>query len=356
MVSEEVRGNWPLVSVIILNYNGKDYLEKCLESVLNTNYPDFEIILVDNASTDGSAEYAEKMAKSNPRIKLIRNTVNLGFAEGNNIGVKYAKGDMIALLNNDTEVNPNWLRELVKVMEQDSAIGVAQAKLLSYYNPKIIDSAGGIMDKYCFAVDRDIGAVDIGQYDRVEEVFSACFAAAIVRRSIIDEIGFLDPAFFAVFEDVDFCWRARLRGYKVVFVPSAIVYHRRGGTVRASGNMSLYYFINFHLYKNRLVMMIKNYSLINLVKRLPVTLLLHVLVFMKNILIKRDVKLAFAVLKSYFWVIFNLKYIMCQRRACQKIRRVPDNEIEKMMQKYPLAFEWAKKSFKVRMAKNMHVR
>jgi GT2 family glycosyltransferase len=335
---------YPPVSIIIVNYNGRKFLEECLNSVLLTRYPNFEIIFVDNGSTDGSVEYILRLAQNDSRIKLIQNSTNLGFAEGNNSGIRHARGEYIVLLNNDTVVDPNWIAELVKAMEKDQDVAVAQAKLLSYYNHRVIDSAGGIIDRWGFSIDRGMEEVDEGQYDNNQEIFFACFAASIVRKKVFREVGLLDTRFFAMFEDVDFCWRVRLRGYRAMLVPSAVVYHKRGGTVKTFENTPLFYLVNFHFYKNRLAMLIKNYGSRNLVKRLPVTLLLQALAFARNIFIKRDARLGLAVLKSYFWVILNLKYIMYRRRICQITRRVSDNEIENVMQKHPLTVKFVKRT------------
>lgn len=219
------------VSVIIVNWNGKDYIIKCIESLMDLDYEDYEIIVVDNGSSDGSQE---TLRKKFPSVRLIENENNLGFAEGNNIGIKKACEDpavkYIVVLNNDTVVLATWLRELVTVAELNDEIGSCQSKMLRYCDRNIIDSTGIKLFPSGAVADRGSGEADNGQYEKIEEVFGSCAGAALYRRKMLDEIGLFPCEYFASYEDVDLAWRARYGGWKCVYVPTAIVYHVRFAT------------------------------------------------------------------------------------------------------------------------------
>jgi len=218
----------PKVSVIIINWNGKDYITKCIRSLKNLDYKDYEIIVVDNGSNDGSQK---TLMKEFPSLKLIENGENLGFAEGNNIGIKKAFQDLevkyIATLNNDTVVESSWLRELVYAAERNGRIGSCQSKMLRYSDHRIIDSTGIKLLPTGSVADRGSGEEDKGQYEKFAEVFGACAGAALYRREMLDEVGLFPSEYFASYEDVDLAWRARYAGWKCVYIPSAIVYHVR---------------------------------------------------------------------------------------------------------------------------------
>lgn len=313
----------PLVSIIILNYNGKDFLEACLESVFQTDYPKFEVILVDNASTDNSLELIKHLFRKETRLKVVENSENLGFAEGNNVGLCYANGKYIVLLNIDTVTESSWLKELVSTMERDSTIGAAQSKLLKLDDKEIIDSAGDIVDYY--GTSAMIGGSwrerDTGQYDSLREIFSARGAAIILRKKIVDKIGLFDPDFFLSYEDVDLGWRIRLHGYKIVFVPNSVVYHAVGPVSFAK---------IFHNEKNRIASCIKNQSSCYLVKYNPVIPTIASIFF--NLLIKRRSFSAYTMLRAIIWVLRNLRRIWRKRLFVQKyVRRVEYSEITKHM-------------------------
>ena len=215
--------NAPLVSVVVVNWNGKEYLEKCLPSLEKQTWPNFEVILVDNGSTDDSLNFVEE--NYSDFVKVVRNSENLGFPEGCNTGIQTARGKYIAVLNNDTEVDSRWLEELVKVAEKDEKVGMCATKIYSYYDRKIIDNVGHLV--YPDGLNRGRGRleVDKGQYDIEEEVFSPSGCAALYRRRMLDEIGLFDETYFAYGDDIDLGIRGRLAGWKCVYVPSAVVYH-----------------------------------------------------------------------------------------------------------------------------------
>jgi GT2 family glycosyltransferase len=321
------KSNFAKFSIIILNYNGKEFLERCLSSVLNTNYPNFEVILVDNASTDGSVEFVKK---NFPSVKVIANKVNLHFTGGNNIGIKAARGEYIVLLNNDTEVHPNWLSEIVKVMEIDPSVGLCQCKLLFMDNREEIDSTGGFINYLGLCEERGKGEIDKHQYDQIDEIFHAKGAALVVKREVLNEVGLFDSFFYYNYEDVDLCWRARLRGYKVVFCPKAIVYHHRSSPTKKKFQLKSEGM--FHSAKNVIRMIIKNYALINLIFVLPVLILIEISAAVL-LPIKGQKDYSKAIVKAMLWNIRNIKSTLEERRKIQLMRRMSDKDIKRAMKR-----------------------
>ena len=217
----------PKVSVIIVNYNGLHLLKECLDSLRKQTFRDFEIILVDNASSDGSVDFVKSHY---PDVKIIVNEENLGYGGGNNVGIKSSEGKYVVLLNNDTRVHNRWLEELVNVAERDYKIGMCASKILNYDNPEIIDNTGLLMYPDGLARGRGRLEKDRGQFDKQEEVFFPSGCAALYRREMLDEIGLFDEDFFLYLDDVDIGLRGRLAGWKCMYVPDAVVYHRYSAT------------------------------------------------------------------------------------------------------------------------------
>jgi hypothetical protein len=224
-----------LISVIVLNYNGKGFLNSCLSSLASQTYSDFEVIVVDNGSRDGSPEYIEE---NYPWVRLAKNNENLGFAGGTNAGIRAAKGEFILTLNNDSRADSRFIEELIKPMA-DPEVGVCAAKML--FPDGRINSAGICISRSGAAWDRGMFEPDRGQYEFVEEVFGACAGAALYRREMLDEIGLFDEDFFLYLEDVDLAFRARLAGWKCIYVPGARVIHHHGGTAGVGSDLAVYY-------------------------------------------------------------------------------------------------------------------
>lgn len=219
----------PLVSVIILNYNGREYAEECIDSVLKQTYGNREIIVVDNGSADGSPEIIKE--RFSGKIRLIENKCNLGFAEGNNIGIASAKGAYIALLNDDAYADAAWLSELMgAALRSDRTFGMWASKILFYDRRDIIDTAAHLIYPDGLNRGRGKGEPDTGIYDREEEVFFPSGCAALYSKSMLDEIGLFDPDFFAYGDDTDIGLKARIAGWKCLYVPSATVLHRSSAT------------------------------------------------------------------------------------------------------------------------------
>jgi GT2 family glycosyltransferase len=226
----------PPISVIIVNFNGLRFLEPCLSSLANQSFNNFEIILVDNGSSDGSADFVRQHF---PRVILVETGKNLGFAGGTNAGIRVAKGEFILTLNNDTVVDPHILEEIQKPMILDPKTGMCASKMLLPDGK--INSTGICISRSGAAWDRGLNEPDTGQYDTVGEVFGPCAGAALYRRSMLDTIGLFDEDFFLFMEDVDLAFRARLAGWICTYVPGARVMHIHGGTAGFKSDMSIYY-------------------------------------------------------------------------------------------------------------------
>ena len=245
------------VAVIILNWNGRKYLEKFLPTLLDCSSKEAEIIVADNASTDDSVMFI----RSNfPEIRVILNSENAGFAKGYNLALKLVEADYYILLNSDIEVTPNWIAPVIKLMESDPLIAACQPKIRSYSEPKKFEyagAAGGFIDKYGYPFCR--GRIflsieeDHGQYDEPCEIFWASGACMFVKAKPYHEMGGLDDDFFAHMEEIDFCWRLKNNGYRIMYCPSSTVFHIGGGTLpKVSWRKTYFNFRNnfFLLYKN----------------------------------------------------------------------------------------------------------
>lgn len=244
-------------AVVILNWNGKRFLEKFLPGVLENSRDTATVIVADNASDDGSLEF---MATHFPEVRVIRNDRNYGFAEGYNRALAHVEAKYYVLLNSDIEVTPGWIAPVVECMEKDDRIAACQPKVLSYHNKKHFEYAGasgGFIDKYGYPFCRGRLFLaleeDRGQYDTERDVFWATGACLFVRADLYREHGGLDGDFFAHMEEIDFCWRMKNLGYRIRVCPSSTVYHVGGGTLPKSSARKTY--LNFRnnmslLYKN----------------------------------------------------------------------------------------------------------
>lgn len=322
--------SYPFVSILILNYNGLNYVDRCLNSVLQTNYPSFEVIFIDNASEDGSYRHVKRKYGLNPRVRMIRNDRNYGFAGGNNVGVKKARGEYIVFLNVDTEVNPDWLKNLINTMESDPSIGAAQSKLLLMDDRKRIDTCGHMLSIFGFTHERGLREIDRGQYDYLADILGSKGAAMIVKRRILEEVGLFDEDYFALREETDLCWRIWLRGYRVVFIPTSIVYHAAGFLSKNEKEFSTWWRRNqlFYWYRNWLITLIKNLELKNLLKITSFFLLISSADAIISSLKSRSVHPLKSLLKALVYVILNLRRIWSKRVYVQRIiRRKRDDEI-----------------------------
>jgi GT2 family glycosyltransferase len=224
----------PLVTVVIPNWNGAVHLPTCLESLRRQTFRDFEVIVVDNGSSDESLAL---LARDYPEVQVLALGENRGFAGACNAGIRAARGEFIVLLNNDTEADPHWLEEVVAAFGRHPEAGLVASKMRLFDRRDVLHTAGDYYRVDGRPGNRGVWETDRGQYDREEYVFSACGGSAAYRRAMLDEIGLLDEDFFYSCEDVDLAWRAQLAGWRCVYAPRAVVYHKlsaTGGGVTAS--------------------------------------------------------------------------------------------------------------------------
>ena len=261
------------IAVVILNWNGKNFLDDLLPTLVQHTPPEVDIVVGDNASSDNSVEF---LKQNYPQIQKIQNDKNYGFAEGYNRVLNKVKADYFVLLNSDVEVTPNWIEPVIDMMEADDDIAICQPKLLSFYNRDTFEyagGAGGYIDKYGYPFCR--GRLfttlekDNGQYDDACEIFWATGAAMFVKAKVWKQLGGLDGDFFAHMEEIDFCWRAKNGGYKVYYCPQSVVYHIGGGTLPPSSPFKT--FLNF---RNNFSLLFKNLQKRQLTYVFPIRILM----------------------------------------------------------------------------------
>jgi GT2 family glycosyltransferase len=226
-----------MISVVIVNWNGREFLLECLEGLRRQVYRDFSVILVDNGSQDGSAAF---VSEHYPEVSVMALQDNRGFAAANNIALHTVDAEFVALLNNDAVPEPLWLKSLVEALEEHPQAGLAASNMLLYGRRGVIDRAADGYTRAGAALLRGRGLS--ADCHRVREwVFGACGAAALYRMAMLRDIGFFDEDFFLLYEDVDLSFRAQLKGYKCLYVPEALVYHRSSSSIVHDSSLSVYY-------------------------------------------------------------------------------------------------------------------
>jgi len=320
----------PLASIIIVNWNGGEVFENCLRSLNKITYPNWELIVVDNGSTDGS-EYApanfqfpsaKRQAPLISNFQLIKNKENMGFASANNQGYKKAEGKYILLLNNDTKVTPSFLSKLVERMEKDPLVGVVQPKIFMMDKPGYLDNAGSFLTRIGFLEHWGFGQKDSKEFAKETEIFSAKGACMLIRRSVIEKVGLFDDDFVSYFEESDFCWRVWLAGWRVLFYPKAKIYHKVGFTIRRLDVAE----INYRYYKNRITSLIKNLEALNLLVILPLHIFVSIGILLA-FLLRRQPNSSLMIGKAVAWNFLRLPRTLNKRKITQKIRKVSDKEL-----------------------------
>lgn len=242
----------PFVSVVVVNFNGRRFLGSCLESLRRQSYPvdRREVWLIDNASTDNSVNYVKT---SFPEVAVHSAGCNLGFAAGNNLGFRLARGEYVALLNTDAEAEPNWLADSVAAAKRDDRIAGVAPRVVFRDNPLTLNSTGLLLLPDGRGADRDLGRINDPAHVALPDIFGGSGAALLLRRSALDDVGFFDPHLFMYYEDLDFAWRARARGWRFVYESRAVVRHFGGGTADHASP-----FVTRHVERNRVLVNIKN--------------------------------------------------------------------------------------------------
>jgi hypothetical protein len=293
------------ITIIIPNLNGRQHLEHCLPSILEQSYQDFEIILVDNGSTDGSVEF---VTKKFPRVQILASSYNMGFAKANNVAIQAASAPCVVTLNNDTTVEPNWLSEMMDVVRREPDVGMIACKTLNMHNPHLIDSAGMDIDHVGMAWPRYYGQPDNKQETEPYEVFCPTGAAALYKRELLNQVGLFDEEFFAYCEDMDLGWRARLMGWRCLYVPTSIVYHYHSATSKQGSPFKRYL-----ITRNRIWTVIKNYPADEIWFDLPKLIFYDLVAMVYRLLLERNLSPIWGRLAS----LSKLKVMLQHRRLIQ---------------------------------------
>lgn len=313
----------PRVSVVIPVWNGETHLPACLEAIRRQTFRDLEVVAVDNGSTDASREILARF----PEVRVLPLPENRGFAGGMNAGFRAARGEFLVGLNQDTRASPRFLAALVAAADSRPDAGMVASKMIYAQDGKTINSAGIVLWRDGSAVDRGCFEPDEGQYDRLEEVFGACGGGCLYKRAMLDEIGIYDEDFFAYFEDVDLAWRARLAGWRCVFAPEAVVYHKHGGSEtqrrrRDKPPEQVLYWCE----RNRIWMLVKNASIGYFLLHAPVLLVREAHTWVDVVINGNRVKLS-----ARRDALRLLGRMFEKRRDVQRLRRVPHRNVQRWM-------------------------
>lgn len=307
----------PSVAVVILNWNGKKFLEQFLPSVLQSDFENLSIVVADNCSTDDSVSFLQSQY---PQIRIIQNTSNQGFAKGYNSALMQIKADYYILLNSDVEVTPNWIAPIILRMENDKSIAACQPKILSYADRSQFEYAGasgGYIDTLGYPFSRgrvfEYCETDLGQYNDAIEIFWATGACLFVRSNIYHQLNGFDEYFFAHQEEIDLCWRMKRAGYTIFVEPAATVYHVGGGTLPMGSQRKVY--LNF---RNNLIMLAKNLPSGEAIFKIPFRIFLDWITSVRSLL-QRDAGTFLAIWKAHAGF-FNWFFIKKHKDTLPKIK------------------------------------
>lgn len=320
-------GGLPLVSVVIVNRNGEEHLGTLLPSLARQDYPNIEIVMVDNCSKDNSTAVVKEFF---PDAKVIVLKKEAGFSGGNNIGIAEAAGDYMFLLNNDTELADDCVSRLVSRAVGKSDLAAVVPKMYLWRLPKFLNAIGNSVWPTGWGSDNYIGYLDIGQFDKTEQVFSACFGAVMISREALDKVGLLDPEYKFYYEDADWSYRARLAGLKIYFAPDAYVYHKFSASMKSlEPNFKWQLVIG-----NRLRFITKNLSKgtwFNFMRNYAKEDIRGVLRSIKH----RDVGMAWTYTRAWWRFLTGLPGIMSERRRIQKTRVLKDGVLFELWPELP---------------------
>ena len=317
------------VSVIIPHWNGIDVLSECLDSLGKSTYKNIEIIVVDNASSDGSQDW---IRSNHPNIILVQNKSNLGYAEGCNVGAKSSSGEYLIFLNNDTVQNENWIESLVDFLNLNRNVAAVQPKILNYFDRTKFDYAGGCggwIDVLGFPFARGRLFLNLekdeGQYEKIRPIFWASGTALMIRKKMFIDLNGFDKTFFAHQEEIDLCWKIHLSGKEVWSVPTSVVFHKNAVTLPMFSRKKQY--LN---HRNSLLMMLTNYSLPMTLYLFPIRLSLE-FVALFYALFCFDINHFIGIIQSLLWIITHPHIIVSRRIRIRKIRKIKDAKIIKNM-------------------------
>jgi GT2 family glycosyltransferase len=325
-------GGVPRVSVVIPSWNGREQLGGVLESLEAQQLSDFETIVVDNGSIDGTLEY---LASEWPSVRVVALSQNEGFAAAVNHGIERSSGEYVALVNNDVELEPHWIGIVTDVLDRHPGAGSVASKLLEWSRRNVLDGAGDLVgwDGYC--VRRGKGQRDRGQYDASPLVLSACGAAALYRRAALDDVGSFDERFFAYIEDVDWGLRAQLAGWDCIYEPTAVAYHVGGASSSRISGFEL-----FQCHRNILLMMAKDFPVPALLAFVPWAVMRR-LGSLGKAYVRGEAAL---LLRAWKAAAQQLPAALGARRQIQARRRRSNRELLRLMRPAYLGASWRARS------------
>ena len=317
----------PYISIIILNYNAGNFLIDCVDSILKSNFKDFEIIIIDNQSSDNSHK---KCKDRFDQIRLIENKENLGYCEGNNVGIRHAEGEYIIILNPDTVVESNWIDELISAYKKFGE-GFYQPKIVSITDKKILLSTGNETQIFGFGFSRSKGKKDQGEFNKIENIGCASGTCIFTSMKVMKKIGLFDPFLFAYHDDLELCWRGLLQGIKSYYVPKSIIYHPQEGYSFKWSKLKYYL-----LERNRKYCILTHYTRSSFLKLFPALLVVDFAVFvfyLKKGMLREKIKADLDIIK-------NLKKINEQYLKIQNNRILSDQQIIKFFKDEIEVPEW----------------
>ena len=317
----------PLVSIIVLNFNAKNFLIKCINSIFQSNYQNFEVILVDNASEDNTYKICKK---NHPEINLIVNQENLGYCGGNNIGIQRAKGKFVIILNPDTLVEPNWIHEFLKSYEKFGD-AIYQPKFISMDDDKMLLSSGQMINLFGFGFSRGKGTNLENSKNEQEKIGYASGTCMFLPLSLMKELNYFDDFLFAYHDDLDLCWRSAMMKFSSFYVPKSIVYHPREGYAFKWSKLKF-----FLMERNRMYCVLTHYSRKTILKILPSLILVDIGIFF--FYLKKG--MGIEKIKATLNIIKNLQKIHDRYMEIQKIRQISDKEIIENFQDEIQVPEW----------------
>lgn len=321
----------PFISIVIANYNGRNYLRTCLSSLLKSSITNYEVVVIDNNSTDESIEIVKEFQKNDSRIRILKNEINIGVPASRNIAISHCEGEIIILLDNDTEVQKDSLEQLIKPLVDDASVGAAQALLIDFENRNFIQMAGGHLIPQAIWL---MGFYERQEYKDVKSKLGnsniiAISAALAVKKEVLEKIGGYDNLLNNYTDDLDFSWRIWIAGYRVILSYKSIVYHYTKSVTRRANVGSNNFDIYFHMAKNSFRSILKNYETKNVIRYLPISIFVNTSRAILVLLRRGDFSALFATTLALWWFLKNLPDCLESRAKTQSIRKFNDKKILK---------------------------
>ncbi len=327
----------PEIDIVVLNYNGKKFLDDCFQSLQQSTYPNKHIYLLDNASPDDDVAWVRQ---NYPWVKIIQNPLNNGYCAAYNLAFEQCSSKYLICLNNDVVVDKNWLEPMIELAESNPNIGAIQPKILAIKSPEYFEYAGasgGLIDKYGFPFMRgrifDSLEKDLGQYNNTAHIFWASGAAMMVNKEALKHSGNLDEIIVHHMDEIDLCWRLHLSGYEVRVKPNSFIYHVGGATIAARSYKKTYW-----NHRNSIYMMLKNYGFKNMICRTSFHILLDYVALVQAVL-TAQFEVARGIFMAHIWLLGHIGLIVKERKKVQARRKVSDKIVDKNM--YQGSIVWA---------------